>query len=68
MESIKKQIIKGTIYNGLGKYLTIICNIVITAVLARLLPPSDFGLVALTSVVIVLFDLFVVQKYLSNSI
>lgn len=58
MTSIKKQLISGSIYNGLAKYLTMFCNIVVTAILARIIHPEDFGVVAITTVIISFFDLF----------
>lgn len=55
--SVAKDIGKGTIYNALAKYTGIIVNLVVTGVLARILSPDEFGVVALTTVFIVFFDL-----------
>lgn len=50
MSSIKKEIVSGVVYIAIAKYSGIIVNIFISAILARLLTPEDFGLVAIVSV------------------
>lgn len=57
MNDIKKQLLKGSIYTALSKYLNIGCQLIVTAFLARLLSPADFGLVAITTVIIMFFDI-----------
>ena len=47
MNNIKGLLIKGAIFTGLAKYSVMIINIIVTAILARLLPPEDFGTIAL---------------------
>ena len=54
---IKSQILKGSIYTGIAKYYNIFCQLLVTAILARLLSPSDFGIVAIAMVVISFFDI-----------
>lgn len=56
--SIKKQLFSGIAYTALEKYSNIIVQLIITAVLARLLPPADFGVVAVATVIITFFALF----------
>lgn len=55
--SIKKQILKGSIYTGGAKYFNLFINLLVTSILARILAPSDFGLIALTTVVMSFFDI-----------
>ncbi|WP_026714545.1 lipopolysaccharide biosynthesis protein [Flavobacterium daejeonense] len=55
--SIKKQFISGVFFTALTKYLGIIVSLVITGVLSRILRPSDFGLIAIVSVLITFFNL-----------
>lgn len=50
MASIKKEIASGVMYIAIAKYSGIIVNIFISAILARLLVPEDFGLIAIVSV------------------
>lgn len=57
MPSIKKELVSGVFYTSLAKYCNITVQIVVTAILARLLTPSDYGVVAIASVFIVFFNL-----------
>lgn len=57
MNNIKGLLIKGAFFTGLAKYSVMIINIIVTAILARLLPPEDFGTIALTVVVTSFFDI-----------
>lgn len=57
MKSVGKEIAKGTIYNALARYASVVVNLIVTAILARILTPDDFGAVALTTVFIMFFDL-----------
>lgn len=56
MSSFKKDLISGSFYIGIAKYAGIVCQIVITAVLARLLTPDDYGIIAIASVIIAFFN------------
>jgi O-antigen/teichoic acid export membrane protein len=56
--SIKQQVFSGVFYTALSKYAGIVISLVVTAVLARLLSPDDFGVVAVASVIIAFFGLF----------
>ncbi|MBQ6674364.1 MAG: oligosaccharide flippase family protein [Spirochaetia bacterium] len=49
---------KASVINGAAKYSTVILNILFTAVLARILSPEDYGIVAITAVFTVFFGLF----------
>ena len=49
--------LKGIFYTAISKYSSVIISIVISAVLARLLTPEEFGIVALVSVFTVFFGL-----------
>lgn len=48
---------KAAIINGSSKYFSIICNLFFSAVLARILTPQDFGIVAVTTVFTTFFSL-----------
>ncbi len=49
---------KASIINAISKYSTVILNLVVTAILARLLSADDFGVVAIINVFIAFFQLF----------
>ena len=57
MGKAKKELLSGIIYTAVTKYSGIIINIIVTAFLARMLPPSDFGVVAIASVLIHFFSM-----------
>ncbi|MEN6361761.1 MAG: lipopolysaccharide biosynthesis protein [Bacteroidales bacterium] len=57
MVSVKKQIVSGVFYTAISKYTGILVSLCVTAILARLLTPDDFGVVAIASVLIAFFDL-----------
>ena len=46
---------KATIIYGAAKYSTIIVQLVVTAILSRLLTPNDYGVVAVVTVFTTLF-------------
>ena len=52
MGNIKKDFLSGVLYTSISKYVGIFVSLIITAVLARLLPPSDFGIIAVASIMI----------------
>ena len=56
MGEIRKELAKGVFYTAIAKYAGILINIAITAILARLLTPADFGIIAIATVLIVFFD------------
>lgn len=57
MSTLKKQFISGVFYTAAAKYIGLLIQLLITAVLSRLLTPSDFGVVAIATVFIVFFNL-----------
>lgn len=57
MTSIKKSLTTGIFYTTLARYSGIIVSIIIGAVLARLLTPDEFGVVALVTVFASFFNL-----------
>lgn len=57
MTSFRKVLGFGILYNALAKYSYVIISIIIGAILARLLTPKEFGIVALITVFINFFNL-----------
>ena len=57
MTNIRNAILTGAFFTGLSKYLSLGINLIVTAILARLLAPEDFGVVALTVVFTSFFDI-----------
>ncbi|MGN0257413.1 MAG: lipopolysaccharide biosynthesis protein [Bacteroides sp.] len=58
MSSLKQQMMSGVMYTAVAKYSGIVISLVVMAVLARLLTPDDFGVVAIATVFIAFFELF----------
>lgn len=56
--SLKKELLSGTFYIALSKYSGLLLSIVITSILARLIQPSEFGVLAIVSVIIAFINLF----------
>lgn len=56
--SIKQEMITGVIWSAIEKYSGIIISIIISAVLARLISPSDFGVVTIATVLISFLEIF----------
>ena len=56
--NIKKQLLSGVFYTALAKYSGVIISLVVAGILARLLSPDDFGIVAIATVIITFFNLF----------
>ena len=56
--SIKQEMISGIFWTAVQKYSGLIVQIIVTAILARLLTPEDFGVVAVATVLIAFFTLF----------
>ena len=57
MSEIRKNIVSGIFYTALSRYSSIVARIFISAILARLLTPAEFGVVAIISVFITFFTL-----------
>lgn len=58
MNSIKKQLVSGTLFLAAAKYSGVCINLLLTAILARILIPEQFAIVAITSVLSNFFNLF----------
>lgn len=58
MTSIKKDLLSGVFYTAIAKYSGIFISLVITGILARLISPDEFGIVAIVSVIISFFSIF----------
>lgn len=58
MSSVKKQLLSGITYTAISKYFGMAISILVTAILARLISPSDFGIVAIATVIIAFFGMF----------
>ncbi|MDD4514747.1 lipopolysaccharide biosynthesis protein [Massilibacteroides sp.] len=58
MSKQKKEILSGILYTGISKYSGIILTLIISGILARLLHPEDFGIVAIATVIITFFSIF----------
>lgn len=56
MANISKEIQSGSFFLFIGKYSNIIVQIIITGVLARLISPEEFGIVAISMVFILFFN------------
>lgn len=56
--SLKKELVSGTVYMATAKYSGMAMTILISAILSRLLTPENYGVVALATVMLALFNLF----------
>ena len=56
--NLKQQLFSGVFYTALAKYSGIVISLVVAGVLARLLSPDDFGIVAIATVIIAFFGIF----------
>lgn len=56
MENLKGKFLSGIFYTGLSRYIGIFVSLGVTAILARILSPSDFGIVAIATVFINFFS------------
>lgn len=57
MTSLKKELVGGVFYIAISKYSGILLQLIITGILARLLTPADFGIVAIATVIISFFNI-----------
>ena len=55
--NIKSQLFSGVFYTALAKYSGVVISLVVAGILARLLSPDDFGIVAVATVIIAFFNL-----------
>lgn len=56
--SIKKEMFQGVMWSAIEKYSSVIISIIISAILARLISPEEFGVVAVASVLINFMNIF----------
>lgn len=57
MPSLRASLFSGVFYTAIAKYTNVIFSIIISAVLARLLTPHEFGIVALVAVFVTFFNI-----------
>ena len=57
MGKLKTEVLNGVFYTAIAKYSGIIVSLIITAILARLLKPEDFGVVVIASIFINFFSI-----------
>lgn len=58
MNSLRQQLIAGTAYSAIAKYSGMVIALIVTAILARLLPPEDFGIATVATVIISFLSMF----------
>ncbi len=63
--SLKKKVISGIIWNGIGFFLNYGLNLIFQIILARLLLPKDFGLIGMISIFISLSMIFIESGFSS---
>ena len=56
--SLKREIISSVLWTALGKYSGMFFSIIISMVLARLISPAEFGIVAIAQIIINFFCFF----------
>lgn len=57
MSSFRRQLLSGVTYTAAAKYIGLLVSLLVTAVLSRILPPEDFGIVAIATIFINFFSL-----------
>lgn len=55
--NINQSLKKSVLYNALGQYSNVVLQFIIQAVLARILTPAEFGVVAVVTVFVVFFNM-----------
>lgn len=55
--SLKRDLVRGTVYMAIAKYSGMVITILVTAILSRILTPQDYGVVALATVMLTLFNI-----------
>jgi polysaccharide biosynthesis protein len=58
MSDTKKELLSGVLYTAISKYSGIIISLVVAGILARLIAPEEFGIVAIATVIIAFFNVF----------
>lgn len=57
MTSTKRELLSGVAYTAVAKYAGVLISLLISAILARLITPDDFGVVAVATVIITFFNI-----------
>ena len=55
-KSIQKKILVSFIYSFIGRYSNILISLFVTSILARLISPTEFGIVAIINIFLVFFN------------
>lgn len=58
MTPLKKELLSGVFYTAVAKYSGIVISLVVAGILARLIQPEEFGIVAIATVIISFFSIF----------
>lgn len=58
MSNTKKELLSGIYYTSIAKYIGIIISLIVSGILARLIEPKEFGIVAIATVIISFFSIF----------
>lgn len=58
MTSTKKQLLTGVFYTAISKYTGMAVSLIVAGILARIISPEDFGVVAIATVIITFFGIF----------
>ena len=56
--SIKQEMVSGVFWIGVQKYTGVAVQLLVSAILARLLSPENFGVIAISTVIITFFGIF----------
>ena len=65
MENIRQKVLLGVFWKFCERFLSQIVSFVVSIVIARILMPSDYGVVAIVNVFIVIANIFVVSGFTS---
>lgn len=57
MKSTQQQVLSGVFFTAIAKYSNLVISLVVTAILARLLSPDQFGVIAIAMVIIAFLNL-----------
>ena len=58
MSQIRRDLIRGVFWSAIEKYSIFLVNLIVSMVLARLLNPEEFGVVAIATVIILFLSIF----------
>lgn len=58
MPSVKHQLLSGIFYTAISKYSGIVISLIVSGILARIILPEEFGVVAIATVIIAFFNIF----------